>query len=50
MTCDHRYLDLVDGAPCIRDPHPANPGGHVYDGANVPDAHDASEAAAEATR
>lgn len=30
MICAHRYLDNVDGLPCIREDHPENPGGHVY--------------------
>lgn len=40
MTCTHRYLDSPDGAPCTRDAHPENPGGHVYASANGSDLND----------
>lgn len=49
-ACTHRYLDDPDGVPCTRQEHPENPGGHTYAGVSVPDGHDTSEAAAEASR
>lgn len=46
--CDHHIVDDPRGLKCLRqDPHTT---GCVYDGSSVPDAHDVSEAAAEATR
>lgn len=48
--CEHRYLDLDNGLPCVLDEHPATPNGHSYEPAGAPDGHDASEAEAEATR
>lgn len=40
--CTHRFLDLVDGAPCTREDHPDQPSGHVYassSGSHVDDRH-----------
>lgn len=45
--CDHRLADLPDGLLCTQNgPHET----HVYAASAVGDAHDASEAAAEAGR